>query len=194
MSVLIAAMIMMSCSKNDDVVNPVNRPSNDGSSKSLTAAEQTDLRYMIEKEKLMRNIYKVMYQDYHVELFQTIYQSKENHLNLLESRIDRYDVPNPIAYTSEDEFEDSSLQQIYDEFLATRLVDLSEAIIYVKNMEEQHIAYVETAVLQVNGHADIVSVYNLILEESQTHLDALLGFAKKGYTNMIKPYDPYKEM
>lgn len=193
MSVLIAAMIMMSCSKNDDLVNPEYTQANDGDTKSLTIAEQNDLLYMIEKEKMMRNIYKTMFQEYNVELFQSIYQAKESHLSLLSSKIDKYDVHNPLVYSAENEFENSSLQLVYDDFLAKKLIYEIEALNFVKNMEERHINYVETTVSQVDGNDDIVSVYNVILLGSQAHLDALLGFAS-GYTDLIKPYDPYKEM
>jgi len=116
MSVLITAMILMSCSKDNDVVNPVSQPSPDGYSKTLSTAEKSDLRFMIEKEKLMRNVYQVMYEKHQKELFKTISESKERHMKLLAVKFDKYEVENPTADTAEDEFENSSLQPVNERF------------------------------------------------------------------------------
>ena len=191
-SVLIAAMIMMSCSKNDDVVNPVNLSSGEGSSKSLSAVEQSDLLFMAEKAKLMKNVYQVMFDSYQEDLFATISACKQKHLTLLSARIDKYDVENPIAYMAEDEFSDGSLQQIYDDFIAERPTNQIESLIYLKAMEEKHIADIENSVSQVEGNGDIVTVYNLCLAESEAHLSEILGYTK-GFRDIIKPFDPIRE-
>ncbi|MCD4729711.1 MAG: DUF2202 domain-containing protein [Bacteroidales bacterium] len=193
MSVLITAMILMSCSKDNDVANPVNLPSSDGYSKTLSAAEQNDLRFVTEKAKLMRNVYQVMYEEHEVELFRTISESKEQHMNLLAGRIDKYEVENPIAYTAEDEFEDYSLQQIYNDFLEARQPDLTKALTYIQALEEQHIADVGNSMSQLEGNGDIVNVYNLVLTESQTHLDAILSYTK-GLIDIIEPFESIREL
>lgn len=192
-SVLIAAMILTGCSKDNDVANPVNLSSSDGYSKILSAAEQNDLRFITEKAKLMRNVYQVLYEEHQVELFGTISESKEQHMNLLAGRIDKYEVENPIAYTAEDEFEDISLQQIYNDFIATRQPDLIEALTYLRALEEQHIVDVGNSISQMEGNGDIVNVYNLILVESQAHLDAIMGYTK-GLIDIIEPFDSLREL
>ena len=53
MSVLIAALVMISCSKNDDDLS-TNMASYESSSKSLSDVEKNDLRFMVEKAKLMK--------------------------------------------------------------------------------------------------------------------------------------------
>lgn len=192
MSVVIAAMILMSCSKNDDIVNPA-MASYDGSSKSLSAIEQNDLSYMVEKEKLMHNVYQVMYDSYQTELFKTIADSKKQHMILLGIRLDKYDVENPTAYMTEDEFANSSLQQAYDEFIAERPNDLTQSMLYLKGLEEEHIAALENTLLQVEGNGDIVNVYNLCLEESKANLDEIIGYTK-GFRDIMKPFDPVREL
>ena len=148
MSVLIAAMILMSCSKNDDVVSPVNMASNDGSSKSLSAVEQNDLRFMVEKAKLMKNVYQVMYDTYQTDLFKAIADCKAKHMILLGVRLNKYDVEDPTAYMAEDQFASSELQQAYDDFIAERPTDLTQSILYLKGLEEGHIARIETSLAQ----------------------------------------------
>lgn len=192
MSVLIAAMILMSCSKNDDIASPVNMSSNDGSSKSLSAVEQSDLIFMAEKAKLMRNIYQVMFDTYQEELFSNIAACKQKHLILLNVRIDKYDVENQLTYLAEDEFFDASLQQTYDEFMAERPTNLIETMGYLRAMEEQHIVDIENTVSQLKGNADLVTVYNVCLCESEAHLSEILGYTK-GIIDIIKPFDWVRE-
>ena len=186
------AIFLMSCSKNDDAVNPMNSPTSDASSKTLSAAEQSDLIFMAEKAKLMKNIYQVMFDTYQDEMFACISACKEKHLALLTVRIDRYDIENPLAYLGEDEYSDASLQQIYDEFIAERPTNLVESMMYLKAVEEQNIADIENSVAQVKGNSDIVTVYNLCLVESQAHLSEILGFTK-GLKDIMKPFDPIRE-
>lgn len=193
MSVLIAAMILMSCSKNDDVVSPVNMASNDGSSKSLSSVEQNDLRFMAEKAKLMKNVYQVMYNTYQTDLFKAIADCKEKHMTLIAVRLDKYDVENPIAYLGEDQYANTSLQQAYDEFVAERPTDLTQSMLYLKGLEEEHITCIETSLAQIEGNEDIVNVYNLCLIETQAHLDEIIGYTK-GIRDIIKPFDPVREL
>jgi len=193
MSVLIAVMVLMSCSKDVDVPTPSNYPSNDGTLGDLSATEQNDLRFMAEKEKLMTIIYGVMYDVYNKDIFYDIYKSKERHTNKLAAQIDKYELDNPITNMGDEEFENYNLQQIYSNFLSISQSGLPNVLKFVKTMEEQHIAEVEGFIAQLEGNTDITSIYNLCLTESINHLEILL-IEYKGGAHVQKPFDFIREL
>lgn len=192
MSVLIAALVMISCSKNDDDLS-TNMASYESSSKSLSDVEKNDLRFMVEKAKLMKNVYQVMHDTYQTDLFKAIADCKEKHMILFGVRLSKYDVEDPTAYMADDQFASSELQQAYDDFIAERPTDLTQSMLYLKGLEEDHIACIETSLAQIEGNGDIVNVYNLCLIETQAHLDEIIGYTK-GFRDIIKPFDPVREL
>lgn len=193
MSVLIAVIVLMSCSKDVDIPNPSNYSANDGPSGNLSATEQIDLIFMAEKEKLMTLIYEDMYDVYNKDAFYDIYKSKERHMNKLAARIDKYELDNPITYMGDEEFENYTLHQIYSNFLSENQSGLSNALKFVKSMEEQHIADVEGFLAQLEGNTDITSIYNLCLTESKNHLEIIL-IEYKGGAHVQKPFDLVREL
>lgn len=194
MSVLVAVIVLMSCSKDVDVPTPSSYPANDGPTGNLSATEQIDLRFMAEKEKLMTIVYQETYDIYNDEVFMDISKCKERHMNKLSARIDKYELENPIAYLADNEFENSNLQQVYNSFIASGHNGLPQALNFLKSLEEQHIDDIEGFVAHLDDNGDILSVYNLCLNESQEHLDLILGFSKiaKGFEDIIKPFDPVR--
>lgn len=193
MSVLIAAIILMSCSKDADVLTPSSYDANDGTSTWFSAEEQSDLQFMVEKEKLLKNVYQVMYDTYDNYLFKTIMDCKEKHMTLLSARLDKYGLENPVAYLGDGVFSNSSFQQIYDTFIEEGQIDLTESMMYLKNMEEKHIIDIENTLSKTEGNLDVVKVYNICLVESKAHLDEILIFTK-GMDLTKKLFDPIREL
>lgn len=193
MSVLIAVMVLMSCSKDVDVPTPSSYPSNDGSLGNLSAMEQNDLRFMAEKEKLMTLIYEVMYDVYNKETFNDIYRSKKRHMNLLAARIDKYELDNPITNMGDEEFENYNLEQIYSNFLSVSHSGMPNALKFIKSMEEQHIADLEGFLAQLDGNSDITNIYNMCLTESKNHLEIIL-IDYKGDSDVKALFDFVREL
>lgn len=192
MSVLITAMILMSCSKNDDVVKPVNIPSNEGNTTALSTMEEKDLLYMAEKEKLLKVVYYEMYYMYNKEKFLEISKCKERHMNKLAAKIDKYELNNPLDYMGAKEFDNPSIQQAYNNFNTASSNGQSQAQKFIKALEEKHIAEIGNFLQQLDGNSDLVTIYNLCLKESQNHLNDILN--SKGLADIKKIFDPVREL
>jgi hypothetical protein len=193
MSVLVTAIVLMGCSKDADVPTPSSYPSSDGSSKTLTAAELQDLNYMVEKEKLMRNVYEALYDDHQLEIFDTYAGNKERHMNLLAVRLHKYDMENTTVNLPYGEFNNSSLQQTYNSFIASGQRSLAAAINYTQAMEENHVVIVEQSIAALDGNSDILSIYNMILSDSENYLDLVLDFSKS-LNHLKSPFPIVREL
>jgi len=193
MSVLVAVIVLMGCSKDADVPTPSSYPSSDGSSKKLSATELQDLNYMVEKEKLMRNVYEALYDDHQLEIFNTYAGNKERHMNLLAVRLHKYDMENTIANLPYGDFSNASLQQTYNNFIASGQRSLAGAINYTKAMEENHIVEVEQTIEALDGNSDILSIYNMILSDSENYLEVILDF-DKSLNHLKSPFNLVREL
>ena len=133
-----------------------------------------------------------MYEMYNKEIFLDISKCKERHMNKLAAKIDKYELENPIAYMGASEFENPNIQQAYSSFNVVSSNGQSQAVKFVKALEEKHIAEVGNFMLQVEGNTDILNIYNLCLNESQNHLDEILN--NKGLDHIKRLFDPVREM
>ncbi|MCB2220377.1 MAG: DUF2202 domain-containing protein [Bacteroidetes bacterium] len=191
MSVFLMALIMMSCSKDDDIDTPMTLPDSDGYSKTLSPAEKEGLLYLAEKEKMMRNVYESISTMYENTVFADLSVAKAQHMNLLSVKIDKYDLENPIGTLSHDEFQNPLIQNEFDEFTSFANLTLVDAIVYSKALEESTIDDLEVLLENVKGNGDLVHTYRQILESSQLNLDAL-SLETKGLIDIAVWYDPVK--
>ncbi|MBN2174050.1 MAG: DUF2202 domain-containing protein [Bacteroidales bacterium] len=179
LGVILIVSVLFGCSKDDEVANPVYPPSSGGQSKSLSAVEKQDLLYIAEKEKLMHDIYQAMYRWNNNDIFAQIRLGKAEHLSLLSLKIDKYGLENPIAFSSEGEYQNTSLQEAYNDFKAKGVLNNSDAIEYGKSLEESLIGELGAVIGEVSGNSDLVQVYNKILTESKAHLEVLIDETKE---------------
>ena len=52
-----------------------------------------DLLYMLQEEKVARDVYKKMAEKYNVRIFQNISISEQRHMDAVRSKIDKYSIP-----------------------------------------------------------------------------------------------------
>ena len=68
---------------------------------SLTEEEATSLQFMREEEKLARDTYLVLYEEWGLTVFENIAASEQQHTDTIESLLEQYALEDPVA--SEDE-------------------------------------------------------------------------------------------
>ena len=84
---------------------------------TLDAQELADLAFMREEEKVARDVYRVLYQTWGLQIFDNIAQAEQGHMNLTRVILDRYGIADPVLSDATGDFSDPRLASIY-----TRLV------------------------------------------------------------------------
>jgi len=85
----------------------------------LSASEELEmLTFMREEEKLARDVYRVLFEQWGTQVFKNISRSEEEHMEALAGRLNYYQVPDPIV--------DDSTGAFVDTGLATAYLDLTE--------------------------------------------------------------------
>lgn len=137
----------------------------------LSTQEAEDLRYMREEEKLARDVYRALYQQWEVNIFQNIATSEQRHMDAVLVLINAYGLSDPVAGLAEGSFSDAGLQQLYDSLLVQGQSSLEDALEVGILVEETDISDLEQAIARSSQPA-IDRVYGNLLKGSSNHLSA----------------------
>ena len=151
----------------------------------LSQAEADALLFMIEEEKLARDVYNALYAAWGVSTFQSIAASEQGHMDSLAVLLDRYGLTSPVQAEA-GVFTNPELQALYTELMARGSTSLSEALKVGGAVEEIDILDLQSR-LALSDNADIQQVFNNLLRGSENHLRA---FAKALLSQTGETYVP----
>ena len=151
----------------------------------LSQAEADALLFMIEEEKLARDVYNALYSVWGLSTFQSIALSEQAHMDSLQTLLDRYGLESPVQAEA-GVFTDPELQALYTQLVARGSQSLSEAIKEGGAVEEIDILDLQSR-LALTDNGDIQQVFNNLLCGSENHLRA---FAKALLNQTGETYVP----
>ena len=137
----------------------------------LTVAEQDNLEFMREEEKLARDVYTHLYGIWGTAVFNNISISEQRHMDAVLASLNFYGIPDPAAGNGAGVFTNSNLQQLYDDLVVQGEVSEISALEVGIAIEEIDIADLETATSSTN-RTDIIRLYSNLLKGSLNHLAA----------------------
>lgn len=137
----------------------------------LSAQEVADLLYMREEEKLARDVYLTLYDQWGLNIFNNIAGSEQNHTDSVKSMLENYGVTDIIQNDERGVFVNEELQALYDELVEKGGASLAEALKVGGLVEEVDILDLEKAIGQTDK-ADIKLMYQNLLKASLNHLSA----------------------
>lgn len=137
----------------------------------LTALQKEGLIFMVEEEKLARDVYENLYAAWGVNIFANIASSEQQHMNAVILLLEKYELEIPATLESRGVFENSELQALYDRLIATGALSLTDAIEVGVTIEEVDIADLNK-ILETDLPEDLELVYEHLLNGSYNHLEA----------------------
>lgn len=181
---LIVAMLWTLGCTTDTELNPELNPMNESltkselgntlteSSDSLSDNEISSLMFMVEEEKLARDVYFKMLDLYGLKIFDNISQSEVKHMNAVSLLIDKYGLVNPTTDNPPGVFVNEELQLFYNDLIEMGSISKKEAINVGVIIEEKDIVDIQEYLDFVIISTDIEQVYNNLLSGSVKHLAA----------------------
>ena len=151
--------------------NAVHSPEdivNDYPAAELSEKQIADLEFMYEEEKLARDLYSRLGEEWNLPAFANISQSEAQHMAALEALFAKYDLEKPAAAPGE--YNSSELAAAYDEFLARGLESEVAALELGKELELKDIADLEEVMIATPE--DFKAVYANLKAGSENHLAA----------------------
>jgi hypothetical protein len=138
----------------------------------LSQAEAEALAYMVEEEKLARDVYNALYAVWGSSTFTNIAASEQGHIDSIKNLLSVYGIADPSS-SQAGVFTNPELQALYTELVAGGSQSLAEALKVGAAIEEIDILDLEEWLTQVDN-PDIQQVFGNLLRGSGNHLRAFV--------------------
>ena len=152
----------------------------------LSAAEIEGILYMREEEKLARDVYLTLYEQWGLPIFQNIANSEATHMQAVKTLIDRYNLEDPAAGQDVGVFTNPTLQDLHDQLVEEGSRSLSSALRVGAAIEEIDILDLEERIAQT-GRTDIQTVYENLTKGSRNHLRAFVSTLERQSGETYQP-------
>lgn len=140
---------------------------------ALSASEGEMLSFMREEEKLARDVYLAMAEEWETVNFANIAGSEQRHMDTLKKMLDKYRLPDP-ASSEVGVFNNRDLQAKYIELVDVGLQSYADGLYVGATIEELDMVDIQHA-LDETTHLDLATAYQNLLEGSKNHLRAYVG-------------------
>lgn len=137
----------------------------------LTDAEAENIRYMRQEEKLARDVYLTLYEQWDAAIFANISESEQRHMDAIKRLITIYGLEDPIVDDTVGQFTDPIFTVLFEQFVADGSVSLLDALNVGVAIEEQDIADLNAA-LEETTMRNVRRVFQNLLRGSTRHLAA----------------------
>ncbi|CAI1494071.1 conserved protein of unknown function [Thermococcus nautili] len=162
----------------------------------LSEDEINGLLYMVEEEKLARDVYLTLYNETGLVVFSNIAQSEQTHMDMVLSLIEKYNLTAPDTLNQVGVFHNEELQNLYDQLVQMGSQSTEDALKVGALIEETDIKDLEDWIAKTDNE-DIKTVYSNLMAGSENHLRAFVGQLEAmgiNYTAQVLPQEQVDEI
>jgi hypothetical protein len=146
-------------------------PAAQGVTATLPAGTKASLVFMVEEEKLARDVYTTLYAKNGLNQFKNISKAEQTHMDLMRGLLKTYGIKDPTIGKAVGKFNNATLAAFYKKLIADGSVSLVAALNAGIAVEKKDIADIEK-ILKVKQPADVKLVLDRLLAGSYNHLAA----------------------
>lgn len=137
----------------------------------LSTDQKAQLQYLVEEEKLARDVYNYLATTVTTRKFSNIAQSEQMHMDLVSSLLKTYGISNPTATRAPGVFKNATLASLYRSLTTSGALSYASAMQAGITIETLDIADLQDDIA-ANKRSDIGTVLSVLLRGSQNHLAA----------------------
>jgi hypothetical protein len=138
---------------------------------SLTTTQKAQLKYLIEEEKLARDVYTYLASNVTTKKFSNIARSEQTHMNYISALLTKYKLTNPTTGKAAGVFVNKDIQGLYNALTVEGKAGLLQAYGVGVKIEDVDIASLKQ-LLAKSMPADVKTALDLLLAASYNHLEA----------------------
>ena len=172
---LLITILVLGCNDSDEEI--VN-------GETLTQEEIENLQFLIEEEKLARDVYLFSYDLYSQKIFKNISNSEQSHINSAAVILEKYNIQD-LSFEERGKFSNEILQELYNDLTDLASKSLEDALIAGATIEDLDINDLNNFIINTT-HEDIEDMYQKLNCGSRNHL--------RGFTSNLDSlgvsYDP----
>ena len=138
---------------------------------TLTATQKSQLKFLVEEEKMARDVYIYLAANVTTMKFANISKSEQTHMDYVATVLKTYKIWNPTTNRKVGVFYNKEIQGLYNDLIKSGSVGALEAFAAGVTVETVDIASLEE-LLAKDSPADAKAMLTLLLNASQKHLAA----------------------
>jgi len=138
---------------------------------TLTTTQKAQLKFLVEEEKLARDVYTYLAAQVTTRKFSNIARSEQTHMNYMATLLTKYKLWNPTTNRKAGVFYNQDIQKLYNTLTAEGAVGLVEAYGVGVKVEEVDIASLKELLLNPMP-LDVKATLDLLIAASYNHLEA----------------------
>ncbi len=147
----------------------------------LNQEEINGLQYMVEEEKLARDVYTHFYKKYDLKVFNNISKSEQSHVDRIVVLLDKYEIENP-TIPEDGKFSNTKLQGLYNDLITAGNASLIDALKVGATIEDVDIYDLDDYTAKVTQQ-DIIDTYDKLNCGSRNHMRAFTGQLSSNSSN-----------
>jgi hypothetical protein len=137
----------------------------------LTTTQKAQLKYLIEEEKLARDVYTYLSTKVTTRKFSNIARSEQTHMNYIAALLTKYKQVNPTTGKAAGVFVNKEIQALYNSLTTEGSAGLLQAYAVGVKVEEVDIASLKELLTKAMP-VDVKAALDLLLAASYNHLEA----------------------
>ena len=137
----------------------------------LTTTQKAQLKYLIEEEKLARDVYTYLATKVTTRKFSNIARSEQTHMNYIATLLTKYKQTNPTTGKAAGVLVNKDIQALYNTLTVQGSAGLLEAYGVGVTIEEVDIASLKELLVKAMP-VDVKAALDLLLAASYNHLEA----------------------
>lgn len=141
---------------------------------ALSPGEEAALIHMREEEKLARDVYLTLAEEWPLPIFRNIARAEQRHMDLMATLLERHDIPDPVANDSIGAFSSSDFAELFDDLVATGQSSLEQALTVGATIEDLDLADLDRLMMTA-GDPGLTLIANNLAKGSRNHLRAFVG-------------------
>ena len=138
---------------------------------TLTTSQKAALKFLVEEEKLARDVYTYLSTKVTTRKFANIARSEQTHMNYMATLLTKYKLYNPTTSRKAGVFYNKDIQALYTSLTAEGAAGLVQAYGVGVKVEELDIKSIKDLLL-AKMPADVKAALELMLAASYNHLEA----------------------
>lgn len=185
---IVFTVSFVSCSDSVSTISPVAKEiaiccAEDINPDAISSQEVQSLLFMVEEEKLARDVYQYLGDLWNRKVFLNITPSEQSHMNAVNTLIAAYELNAPSTLIEAGVFENQDLRALYNQLTSRGQENLTEALLVGALIEEVDIQDLDSEISKVIEERPILSVYANLRAGSENHLRAFVkNLQKQGIT------------
>lgn len=182
---ILALLVLTGCvavappaSAQEAEVVPVSIPAAVSQTEVLQPQSETDsaadaLQYMREEEKLARDVYLALYEQWGLPVFSNIARAESQHMSMVLQALDARGLTDPAAANDAGEFTNPDLQALYHQLVSSGSESVPAALKVGATIEDLDIADLQERLQSVTDE-DVRFVFENLVRGSENHMRAFV--------------------